>query len=255
MNNTIKNTALSTLSLASAIVLWGGVNPNSAYGITVVAPNQQSNQELSTALNNSDRTYQMQYGASLLTGINIGDQITGLTFRIASDSSRPSSPATTFADYEIYLGQAVNSVANMSATFADNMSNSSQVRDGALSFTAGAFQGGAVNPTTNPFGPVISFDTPYTYQGGDLVVLINHTPGSSSVGFLDSLNTSASGYGTNYRAFVQTTFGATTGSPISMTITQFSVESPTAVPEPVTILGTLLAGGIGVAFKKKKDLN
>jgi hypothetical protein len=25
------------------------------------------------------------------------------------------------------------------------------------------------------------------------------------------------------------------------------------VPEPLTILGTLLAGGIGVAMKKKKD--
>ncbi|MBL1209386.1 PEP-CTERM sorting domain-containing protein [Geminocystis sp. GBBB08] len=201
-----------------------------------------------------NRAYQMQYGASLLTGINIGDQITGLTFRIASNSSRSSSPATTFADYEIYLAQAVNSVANMSTTFASNMSNTSQVRDGGLSFSAGAFQGGAVNPTTNPFGPVINFDTPYTYQGGDLVVLIRHTAGSSDVGFLYSLSTTASGYGTDYRAFFGTSFGATTGSQNSLHITQFSV-TPTAVPEPVTILGTLLAGGIGMAFKKKKDLN
>jgi hypothetical protein len=31
-----------------------------------------------------------------------------------------------------------------------------------------------------------------------------------------------------------------------------SIEDTTSVPEPVTILGTLLAGGIGVAMKKKK---
>lgn len=32
-----------------------------------------------------------------------------------------------------------------------------------------------------------------------------------------------------------------------------SIEDSTAVPEPLTILGTLIAGGIGVAMKKKKD--
>ncbi|MBL1211526.1 PEP-CTERM sorting domain-containing protein [Geminocystis sp. GBBB08] len=252
MINTIKNTALATLIMGSTIAISGWVTPQSVNALTVTTPNLQSTTGNNTALSISNRTYQMQYGASLLTGINIGDVITGLTFRISSNLLNSNSLAASFTDYEIYLSQAVNTIANMSTTFANNQSNSVQVRDGALSFNANDFQGGALNPSTNPFGPVISFDNPYTYQGGDLVVLIQHTPSSSNIGFLDALNTSTPGYGTDFRAFTGNSFGATTGTQASITITQFTVE-PQAVPEPLTILGTLASLGFGIVFKKKSQ--
>lgn len=225
----------------------------SAQAITVVAPNQQSNTGLSTGLNDADRTYQMQFGSNLLTGINVGDSITGLTFRISSNQVTPSSPASSFTDYEIYLAEAANAISSMSNTFANNMINSVQVRDGGLSFDEGDFQGGALNPNTNPFGPVINFSTPYTYLGGDLVVLISHTPGSATIGFLDALTTSAPGYGTDFQAFSAGSFGATTGSQQAMTITQFTVAQAQPIPEPVTILGTLASLGFGFVFKKKQS--
>jgi hypothetical protein len=192
----------------------------------------------------------LQYGSSLLTGINVGDQISGLTFRIVSDTVRNSSPASTFTNWDLTLAQAVNTVPNMSTTFADNMLNPVQVRNGSLSFSAGAFQGGAVNPTTNPFGPVITFSTPYTYQGGDLVVLISHTPGSLSIGGLDALSTSSSGYGTDYRAFTANSFNGISGLQISMTITQFTTAPATPVPfEFSPALGLGVLGGL-FAVKK-----
>ena len=75
--------ALTLIATAIALSLPVALAPQT-HAATVVAPNQTANAGISTALNNGNRTYLMQYGASLLSGINVGDQITGLTFRISS---------------------------------------------------------------------------------------------------------------------------------------------------------------------------
>ena len=212
--------ALTLIATAIALSLPVALAPQT-HAATVVAPNQTANAGISTALNNGNRTYLMQYGASLLSGINVGDQITGLTFRISSGQSNPSSPATSFTNWDLTLAQAANPISSLSTTFASNLTNPVLVRSGALAFAAGAFPGGAVNPTTNPFGPVINFTTPYTYQGGDLVVLISHTGGTNAVGFLDALNIGAPGYDSVFRALSANLFNAAiaTTSYQSFTIT------------------------------------
>jgi hypothetical protein len=224
-------------------------------GAVVTVPDGiTTNGGTNTALNASDRTYQMQFGASYLGGISVGDKITGISFRIGSNVERPGSPASSFTNWDLTLAQAANSVSTMSTTFANNMSDPELVRSGALSFAAGAFQGGAVNPNTNPFGPVIAFSTPYTYRGGDLVVLISHTPGTDSVGFLDSLDATSPGYGSGYRALSASVYGATTATntDASLTITQFTIESGSpVVPEPsMMVIASVL--GIGGYVGKRR---
>jgi hypothetical protein len=223
-------------------------------GVVTVPDGITSTGGFNPALNDGNRTYQMQFGASYLGGISVGDKITGISFRIASNSQEPDSPASSFTNWDLTLAQAANSVSTMSTTFANNMSDPELVRSGALSFAAGAFQGGAVNPNTNPFGPVIAFSTPYTYRGGDLVVLISHTAGTSTVGFLDSLNSSSPAYGSGYRALRTSAYGATTAttSDATLTITQFTIESGSpVVPEPsMMVIASVL--GIGGYVGKRR---
>lgn len=238
--------------IATAIALSLPVTlASQTHAATVVAPNQTSTGGTNTVLRDLDRTYLIQYGASLLSGINIGDQITGLSFRIGSASAQPSSPAASFTNWDLTLAQATNPISGLSTTFANNLTNPVQVRSGALSFSAGAFQGGAVNPTTNPFGPVINFTTPYTYQGGDLVVLISHTAGTNTVGFLDSLNTGAPGYGSLFRALTANSFNATSGDNASVTITQFTTSPAAQTPEPSALVGLGAIVALGLGLKRR----
>ncbi|WP_260442118.1 PEP-CTERM sorting domain-containing protein [Microcystis aeruginosa] len=252
--------ALTLIATAIALSLPVALAPQT-HAATVVAPNQTSNAGLSTALIDGNRTYLMQYGASLLSGINVGDQITGLTFRLSSSgtgsSVPPSSPATSFTNWDLTLAQAANPISSLSTTFASNLTNPVLVRSGALAFAAGAFPGGAVNPTTNPFGPVINFTTPYTYQGGDLVVLISHTGGTNAVGFLDALNIGAPGYDSVFRALSANLFNAAiaTTSYQSFTITQFTTSPalpPATTPEPSALVGLGAVVGLGASFKRRR---
>jgi hypothetical protein len=120
----------------------------------------------------------------------------------------------------------------MSATFSANMRNPVLVKSGSLSIAANQFTAGG-NP--NPFGTLVVLDTPYVYQGGDLVMLFTH-PGSDSTAtaLLDALTTSSPGYGTSFRALSASTFQASSGTATSVTIAQI-VFIPTVIQ---TIGGT-----------------
>ena len=106
----------------------------------------------------------------------------------------------------------------MSATFAANMLSPVLVKDGALSISANTF---ATGTSPNPFGSLVVFDTPYVYQGGDLVMLFSHTGSdSASTAFLDAVTSATPGYGTDFRALSATTFNAASGDSASVTIAQ-----------------------------------
>jgi len=176
---------------------------------------------LNTLLRNSGspRTYQMQFTPAALGGLPVGAQITELRFRLDTSAVAAFPTNTvTWSDYEVTLAQAANSISGMSTNFAANMLSPVLVKSGALSIGAGRFAAGT-NP--NSFGSLVLFDTPYVYQGGDLVMLFRH-PGSdsASAAYLDAVSSSTPGYGTDFRAFSATTFSATGGSPGSVTIAQ-----------------------------------
>jgi len=175
---------------------------------------------LNTLLRNSGnpRTYQMQFSPAALGGLPVGAKITGLQFRLVTNSVAFPTNTVTWSDYEVTLAQAANSVSGMSANFAANMLSPVLVKSGALSVGANTF---TTSASLNPFCSLVVFDTPYVYQGGGLVMLFRH-PGSDSANsaFLDSVVTTAPGYGTDFLALSATTFNATSGTATSVTIAQ-----------------------------------
>ena len=162
---------------------WGGlqiagffllVGPFAALGQTqvVVVPGQYAGTNANTAdnapLGAVNQYIQQEYASSLLvaSGLEPGEQITAIGFRIASGQS--GLVAQTVSDYSVWMGQPVFSPGNMSSTLADNGSDMTLVRSGELDITDGQFPGGS---SVNPFG-MIQLSQPYTYSGDDLLIEI-----------------------------------------------------------------------------------
>ena len=166
---------------------------------------------------------QVVYGSALLGALGIGDQITGLTFRVGGGSA--GLAAQTVTTYEIRLSQSQNAPGSLSTTFASNRgADEVIVRSGQLTINAGDFPGGA---TPNAFGAIIPFSTPYTFAGGPLLLEIAYT------GFLrgtlaDDPNVSG------LQSLFGSTFGSTTGSLENNDgfLVQLQVQR---VPEPASL--------------------
>ncbi len=198
--------------------------------------NERGNGGLNTLVRDSGnpRTYQQQFTEAELAaqGLMPGMPMTGITWRASITSSNPATwpPAggATWDDYEITFAQAANPISNMSSTFADNMLNPVMVQSGSLHIPENSFANdNPAAPDPNPWGPEIAI-APYTYQGGDLVVLYSHNGSDiNSNIFLDRVS-SDDAWG---RAISASSFQAPTGgSPTSsFIITRFSfVPAPGA---------------------------
>lgn len=221
---------------------------------SVVAPDNYTSVAGNTGLNtiirstNAPRTYQMQFTPDALGGLPIGGRITQLRFRVSTNTAASfPADAVTWAEYEVVLAQAANPITSMSTDFQANLLNPVLVRSGVLSLAANTFSAGG-NP--NSFGTLAALDTPYVYQGGDLVMQFTHT-GSDSIGnaFLDGANSSSPGYGTSFRALSANTFGASSGTAASVTIVEI-VFTPT-ITQSIAHTGSQLivegAGGLAGA--------
>ncbi len=192
----------------------------------VVAPGSYTTTHGTTGVNTllrnagAPRTYQMQFSPAALGGLPVGASITELRFRLDTNATITVFPTNTvtWSDYEVTLAQAANPISGMSTNFASNLLSPVLVKSGALSLSPNSF---TTSASPNPFGSLVVSDTPYVYQGGDLVMLFRH-PGSdsASTAFLDALNSSTPGYGTDFRAFSATSFSATFGIQASVTIAQ-----------------------------------
>lgn len=217
----------------------------------VVAPGNNATVGGNVGLNtlvritNAPRTYQAQFAAAALGGLPVGARITELRFRQATNNT-VNFPTTNlaWAQYQVTLAQAANSVANMSTNFADNLVAPIVVRDGPLTLPAEIFTAGNV---PNLFAPLVVFDTPYTYQGGDLVMHVTHS-GSDSTNnfFLDSVATTAiaSGYGTSFRGISALTNNAVSGTASSVSIVQIGFVPALAITAPGTNLVLTGIGGL-----------
>jgi hypothetical protein len=160
---------------------------------------------------NAPRTYQMQFTPDALVGLPVGARIKALGVR-AFTSTPANFPAGTvgWSDYEVTLAQAANPIASMSTTFAANLRNPVLVKSGPLSIGPNQFTAGA-NP--NAFGTLVVLDTPYVYQGGDLMMQFTHTGSdSASTILLDTVTNGTPGYATSFRALSASTFGAASGT-------------------------------------------
>jgi hypothetical protein len=225
---------------------------------SVVAPRTYTTVNGDTSVNTllrgtgAPRTYQMQFTPDALGGLTAGARITALRFRLPTNAASTFPSATvTWSDYEVTLAQAANAITSMSTTFQANMRNPVVVKDGPISIGQNQFTIGA-NP--NAFGTLVTLDTPYVYQGGDLVMQLTHVGSdTTNTAFLDGASTISPGYGTSYKAISANSFEATTGVGASVTIVQI-VLAPTiaqtivrAGSNNVIINGT--GGGAGATYR------
>jgi len=164
------------------------------------------------------------YAADQLAGIPVGSVITGLQFRQRNAETLPwPNPAANIVDYEIWLAQSTRTPATLSSTFADNLQNPKQVRDGEFAVALNAYPGGAASGSTpEGWGPLISFQNFYVYQGGTLALEIRTTGGGLPQQYADAESSSAS------LAGLGTTISPTsaTGIPVGGVIARLTFVPP-----------------------------
>lgn len=225
-------TGLLTLATAEAAVV---VIPNSA------ATTEQAD-ELNSVFNANGRTYQVQINQNQLP-MPTGSLIEGISFRLDSLLGVPPETSFTYDDFEITLGQALNTFQGMTTTFANNMVSPVKVVDGPLTVTPGTYPSGAPGGAPNAFGAMITFDQPYTYLGGHLVVLITHTAAQGGGGLLLDAAPADPDYAVAMRSFSYQAERADV-KPDVVTVMQFQF---TAVPEPAEYAALGAAGLIAFA--------
>jgi hypothetical protein len=189
---------------------------------------------------NTPRRYQMVMDARALAGIPPGSVLTGIRFRQDNPTAAPWPAAGfSFSDYELRISAAATSAATMSTTYDANVSGpATLVKDGTLAIAAGAFPGGAASGATpEAFGPLIAFDTRFTYAGGSLCLDFNHSgTGLVASEFIDA----GIQPGTDFVSglYSNTSRTATTGLITTYPIIQFEYTPPSNEVGPNTLATT-----------------
>ena len=160
-------------------------------------------------LSNAQRTYQMLINANQLTGL-IGQNLNAITYRLGpAIATAWPTVNTTYANFDIYLAEG-RAPANRSLTFDSNIVGvKTQVRSGPITFTPGSFPIGS-NP--NNFGTDITFDSPYLYTGGHLIIELRHTVSDGASTSVEASTTTSTGYGTDFSACWTSSYTGTAGS-------------------------------------------
>jgi hypothetical protein len=216
---------------------------------SLAASEGNTSESLAGLFGSNDYTNQIQVAGSELAalGLQPGDQITGLRQRLNGGLTTGPTASIAISDFEITLAQAANLITSMSTVYNANMISPVMVRDGSYTLAANSMPGGG---SPNPFGALVPFDTPYTYQGGDLIVMISRTSASPGVTIDSSAN--YTGLGTLYRILLNgNTFHATTGS-LQGAMGVFQLQTVSNVPEPAS-LGMFVAGGsiVAASFRRR----
>lgn len=170
-------------------------------------------------LANAQRTYQWLIQASQLTGL-VGKNLTGFKMRIPTSSTAdwPTSDVT-FTNYDVYLSGSVEP-ANRSLTFANNIVGpQTQVRSGSLFIPANSYTFGN---TPNDFGPEITFNTPWFYSGGNVLIELRHSGFTGTSRSTDAITTSTGGYGTLMSACWTGSYTGTAGSQGNFTVIELT---------------------------------
>ena len=131
-------------------------------------------------IRDSSNTVQTVYNASLLgeAGLNAGDVLNGLSFRVNATNAAPNFRVD---EYIIRLSTSNFSAGNLEDVFEMNRGDDLvEVRSGPLTFSAADFDDTSIAPGRGPgipnaFGAVITFDNPFTYNGGNLLLDYTHT--------------------------------------------------------------------------------
>ena len=256
----------------TTVVVPGPVTPNLRGEFTDFTTTEGNNLGDSNALGTFNNTVFSIYDESLVlaAGINPGDQLTGLAFRVGGGPSN-NVPNFTVENYIIDLGHALEGIqanVNLNDNFAANAVGGAltNVHTGRVDFNAADYPNtnpSTIDGTANPFGPSIEFNSAFTYEGGDLLLRYTHTDPEALNGSLvtsraDSISSTfgvpdfgddrvQTFFGQGFNAderFFGTQFGE-----FSATIIQFDVA---AVPEPSSTALLIGLGMIGVVRRRRK---
>ncbi|MBX3375802.1 MAG: hypothetical protein KF678_02210 [Phycisphaeraceae bacterium] len=104
-------------------------------------------------------------------------------------------------------------------TFASNVVGpQSLVRSGPLIIPAGSLTAGS---SPNVFGFTVSFNEPYFYSGGNLLVELRHTGSDAGIQTVDALSTTTTGYLTDFAACWSPVSNGLSGGPVNFAIIEF----------------------------------
>jgi hypothetical protein len=201
------------------------------------------------------QTAQMLIPVAYLGGLNSGDQLTGLQFRLNAGEAAGPPAAFIYSNFDITVSQPSATVSNASnASFADNIGpDAVLVRSGAFTIAANSFPTGG---SPNAFGPMIDFTTPYSYTGGDLLITMRMltTTGTATNLILDA-EFIVSGFTLSGAPYNGTN---STSAASYIPVMQLQVgrgvsvdDPPVGTPEPCTF-ALALAGFALVALKRRK---
>lgn len=195
-------------------------------------------------------TEQVLYQGSDLTGLNVGDVITGYRNRldVSETAAAPTTPQTwNRLDVTLGVGNPV-----MTTTFADNFASApTTVRTGSILFPAFATpaDGGPTGP--HSFGFEVVFDTPYVYTGGPLLFEFRTQTGAVAVD-LDVMGPTQ----TNAMYALGAGDNATEAGLAFGNFGYAMMLSTTSVPEPgstaILLLGSVV--GMGLRCRRRRQL-
>lgn len=193
--------ALACWCLAGNVAMADVVVPNQYASIDAPTSNDYAYVALGAdALESSGAHYQCFISQDQLADITVGAKITGISFRLNRETYATVGPLIPelgddiFPEYDVRLAQAATTASTFSNNFATNLLNPVLVRSGSLTVSQGAFKpNGApgAGSASLPFYEMITFSTPYTYLGGDLVVDVGYLGGTESIGIDATPNTNS----------------------------------------------------------------
>ena len=251
--------AASALALAGpvqaqatdTIIVTPGANANTAGTNNVNAPFGANGGASTTSY-----VMQVQYAASMFSGIALGSEITSIGVRL-SVGSTTNATALNYTNFSILIGSATNSVSALSSTYAANeAANTITARSGSLTIAKHALLADACTrrcsgkATTNSFY-TIDLDTPFIYNGGDIVFTFDAVQAADTVGKVVPLDAIdpwvVAGVGTVESAGSSLPTRGTNGNFSYAPILQLTFAPPAvqaAVPEPAS--WALMLGGFGL---------
>src|SRR6187455_1072743 len=178
-------------------------------------------------LSNAQRTYQLLIHESQLTDL-VGRQLGGISWRLPTSATGPWPAAeVVFNNYDVFLSGGVTPAARSLTDFSANVVGTrTQVRAGSLSVHPNAYPSGG---SPNTFGPEITFDTPWLYTGGHLLVEIRHDGFSGTSRSADAIGTSTVGYGSQFSACWVGSYTGNSGSQGNFSVVRFTTlpQQPT----------------------------
>jgi hypothetical protein len=258
----VKQRCLGRIAGSVALIGWAITGTASYAQNTVVVPSSLTSVEGSgftdipfAPFNFSLMQYIPAESNGRVAGLNVGDRITGLRFRL-DNASTPPGFLTGSSDYEIYLSQGQSSPAT-TRTFSDYYvpGTRQQVRDGALLIPAGSFSSSSSGSVPEAFGPTFEFGTDFTYQGGALVYELRY------LAYSERINVDFESQTANSDGIIMLYNSANAGAHLATTaeyrledyalVTGFVVAA--AVPEPRTMAFVLGAIPIGYGVRRNRN--